>query len=93
MTQKRKYKIQINNSTPSNEDLSRHKNFSKIMTQYRQERKGQMHYNLQKINRFLPFVMGLLLIGIVGYFLFRVQKMKEKKKEEKAKQEQMIQQK
>jgi CHASE3 domain sensor protein len=62
------------------------------MTQYRQERKGQMHYTLQKINKFLPFVMGLILIGIVGYFLFKVQKMKEKNKEEKTTQEQMIQQ-
>ncbi|GAB4330294.1 MAG: hypothetical protein OHK0038_04550 [Flammeovirgaceae bacterium] len=67
------------------------KNLSRIMRQNRQERKGQLHYTLQKINKYLLVAMSLLLVGTIAYYLFRIEKIREKREEEKKREEKFMQ--
>jgi hypothetical protein len=67
-----KYQININKPAPTDQEINEHKNFNRVMQQYRRPGHRKMQPNfLQRINRYIPILI-LAIVVLVMIVLFKV---------------------
>lgn len=70
MSANQRYKIKLNKEKPSNKEVNQHKNFKRVLSQYRRTAKREpLHAQLLKLNKLLPtlFIMVFVLIIFIYY--------------------------
>ena len=86
MSANQRYKIKLNKEKPSHKEVNQHKNFKRVLLQYRRTAKREpLHAQLLKLNKLLPtlFIMVFALIIFIYYDVAKKQNEPEKTPTEK----------
>lgn len=72
MEKENKYKININKPVPSDQEINKHKNFNRVLQQYRRTGHRKMQPNfLQRMNRYIPLLI-LAIVFLILMWIFKV---------------------
>ncbi|WP_020530916.1 hypothetical protein [Flexithrix dorotheae] len=67
-----KYKININKPKPSEKEVDLHKNFNRVLSQYKRShtnKRKPMHKILNKFNRFMSLFILIIVLFLVILFI------------------------
>jgi hypothetical protein len=65
-----KYNIKVNRPQPSEAEIDQHKNFNRVLAQYRRSKKSRsLHDSVSRLNKHIPvLVLMLVLAMLIVYF-------------------------
>ena len=81
MSANQRYKIKLNKEKPSDQEVNQHKNFKRVLSQYRRTAKREpLHTQLLKLNKLLPTLFIMVFVLIIFVYYDSVQNKKPKQK-------------
>ncbi len=65
-----KYHIKVNEPPPSEAEIAQHKNFNRVLAQYRRSKKSSsLHDSVARLNKHIPVIVLMLVLAmLIVYF-------------------------
>lgn len=75
-----KYQVRVNANPPSKKQMQEHKDFHKLMLQYkRTKRRKPLHSVLGRVNKLMPLIIIILSLLVILLFYIQFAKQHQKK--------------
>lgn len=69
MSANQRYKIKLNKEKPTVQEVNQHKNFKRVLSQYRRSSKREpLHAQLLKLNKLLPTLFIMVFVIIIVFY-------------------------